>query len=295
MPLLRNGKVVTRNPDPGTLTRLYTEEAISWMEKQDAEGEAFFLYLPHTMLHIPLGVSESFKGSSDWGIYGDAIQEMDFYTGQLMDALERIGIARNTIVVYASDNGRGPGRNEEQPIRGGKITSYEGGLRVPCIAYAPGLIQKGATSNAVVHAMDWYPTLASLAGIRIPEKVVLDGRDLSPLLSGATDRIPAFRESVSLNATIPLRRNLPVDKEWQHEFTREEYLNAFFYHGSQGALAAVRSGKWKLFLNPTLILYDLEKDPGESTPVNDPEVARKMRGMAIQFQREMTKNILTIE
>ena len=80
-----------------------------------------------------------------------------------------------------------------------------------------------------------------------------------------------------------------MDKEWQHEFTREEYLNAFFYHGSQGALAAVRSGKWKLFLNPTLTLYDLERDPGEGTPVSDPEVARKLRGMAIQFQREMTK------
>ncbi len=288
MPLLRNGEVVLRNPDPGTLTRLYTEEAISWIKKQDAEGEAFFLYLPHTMLHIPLGVSEAFEGSSEWGIYGDAIQEMDFYVGQLVDALERLGIDDRTILVYASDNGRGPGRNEDQPIRGGKITSFEGGLRVPCIACAPGLIQQGATSNAVVHAMDWYPTLASLAGIDIPGEVLLDGRDLSPLLSGATDRIPAFRESVSLNATIPLRRNLPVDKEWQHEFTREEYLNAFFYHGSQGALAAVRSGKWKLFLNPTLILYDLERDPGEGTPVNDPEVARKLRGMAIQFQREMT-------
>jgi len=120
MPLLRNGEVVIRNPDPGTLTRLYTEEAISWIGKRHAQGESFFLYLPHTMLHIPLGVSEAFEGSSDWGIYGDAIQEMDFYVGHLMDALERIGIADRTILVYASDNGRGPGRNEEQAIRGGE-------------------------------------------------------------------------------------------------------------------------------------------------------------------------------
>jgi len=289
MPLLRNGEVLTRNPDPGTLTRLYTEEAISWMKQMEVEAAPFFLYLPHTMLHHPMGASEAFKGSSDWGLYGDAIQEMDFYVGQLVDALEGIGIDDNTIIVYASDNGRGPGRNEDQAIRGGKITSYEGGLRVPCIAFAPGLIQQGATSNAVVHAMDWYPTLASLAGIEIPDNILLDGRDLSALLTGETNGIPAFREGTSLNATVPLRRNLPVDEEWHHEFTREEYLNAFFYHGSQGALAAVRSGKWKLFLNPTLILYDLEKDPGERTPVNDSGIARKLRGMAIQFQREMTK------
>ena len=210
--------------------------------------------------------------------------------GQLLDALERIGIADRTILVYASDNGRGPGRNENQPIRGGKITSFEGGLRVPCIAYAPGLIQQGITSNTVAHAMDWYPTLASLAGITIPDEIVLDGRDLSALLQGKTDDTPAFQKTSSLNAEVPLRRSFYSDKEWKNEFTREEYLNAFFYHGSQGALAAVRSGKWKLSLHPDLKLYDLEKDPGENRPVNNPEIRRKLRGMVILFQREMNMN-----
>jgi len=289
MPLLRNGEIIERNPDPGSLTKRYTEEAISWIEKQSSEEKPFFLYLPHTMFHFPLGVGKDFEGSSNWGTYGDAIQEMDFYVGQLMEALKRMGIANETIVVYASDNGRGPGRNENQLIRGGKITCYEGGLRVPCIAYAPGIIQQGVTCGTVVHAMDWYPTLASLAGISIPDDVILDGRDLSALLQGKTNDIPAFHRSSSLNAEVPLRRGFDPDEEWKNEFTKEEYLNAFFYHGSQGALAAVRSGKWKLALHPDLKLYDLEKDPGESKPVKDAKIARKLRGMVILFQREMNK------
>ena len=146
-PLLRNGEVVDRNIDPGRLVKLYTEEAIAWIEERVSAGggsqssEPFFLYLPHTMLHQPLGVSPEFKGSSNWGLYGDAIQELDYYTGHLMDALERLGIDDETIVMYVSDNGRRPGRNEQQPIRGSKLTTHEGGLRVPCIVYGRGIRQ----------------------------------------------------------------------------------------------------------------------------------------------------------
>lgn len=293
MPLLRNGEVVQRNTDPGSLTKLYTKEAIAWIEQRASNGrkstEPFFLYLPHTMLHHPLGVSPEFEGSSNWGLYGDAVQEMDFYVGRIMATLERLEIADETIIVYASDNGRQGGRNDQQPIRGSKLTTYEGGLRVPCIAYGPGMIQKGATSSIVAHAMDWYPTLASLAGISIPEEVVLDGRDLSAILIGETDTIPAFDRDISLNAEIPLRREFHLDREWANVFTQEEYLNTFFYHGSHGALAAVRSGKWKLSLHPDLKLFDLEKDPGERMPVNNREIKRKLRGMVVQFQREMNK------
>ncbi|MFC1760652.1 sulfatase [Planctomycetota bacterium] len=309
MPLLRDEEVVQRNTDPGDLVRLYTEEAIDWIEKQQAAAEPFFLYLPHTMLHKPMGVSPKFKGSSNWGLYGDAIQELDYYTGELIDALKRLKIDDETFVMYVSDNGRGPGRNKQQPIRGSKLTTYEGGLRVPAIAYGPG-IRQGFESSVLTHAMDWYPTLASLAGIPIPEDVILDGRDLSALLMGKTDSIPAFDKKVSLNAEVPLRREFAQDLEWEPTFTREEYLNAFFYHGSHGALAAVRYGNWKLTLHPDLKLYDLEKDPGERMEVpshwpseaqrasQDPkvramverwEIKSKLRAMVIQFQREMSK------
>ncbi len=286
VPLLRNEEVIRRNTPPGELTHLYTDEAIAWMESRVAATEPFFLYLPHTMLHDPLGVSPEFQGTSEWGEYGDAIQEMDFHVGRIIDALERLDIADETIVVYASDNGRWPGRNKSQPIRGSKLTTFEGGLRVPCIAAGSGIREAHAT-GVVAHAMDWYPTLASLAGISIPGDVILDGRDLSAMLLGEADGIPAFDAAVSLNATVPLRRAFALDFEWSGIFSREEYLNAFFYHGSHGALAAVRSGKWKLSLHPNLTLFDLGADPGERSPVNNWKIKTKLRGMVVQFQREM--------
>jgi arylsulfatase A-like enzyme len=239
------------------------------------------------MLHHPLGVSEEFKGTSEWGIYGDAIHEMDYYVGQIVDALERLKISKETIIVYASDNGRQGGRNESQPLRGNKLTTYECGIRVPCIAYCPGLIEEGAVISDIAHAMDWYPTLASLAGIKIPDDIILDGRDLSAMLKGEISHVPSFQEQNSLNAEIPLRRKFAPYEEWSETFTREEYINAFFYHGSHGALSAVRSGEWKLSLHPDLKLYNLKMDPGEKTPVNNAQIKRKLRGMAVLFQQEM--------
>ncbi|MFY0654927.1 MAG: sulfatase [Cyclobacteriaceae bacterium] len=293
VPLLRNGKVVERPADPAKLTKLYTNEAMQWIESAvgtntKKDSEPFFLYLPHTMLHNPLGVSKEFVGTSNWGEYGDAIQELDFHTGRLMDKLHELEIADNTIVVYASDNGRKPGRNPNQPIRGSKLTTLEGGIRVPCIVWGPGLgIQQAKTSKVMTHAMDWYPTLASLAGIEIPEGIVMDGRDLSSLLKGESKEVSFVASDNAINASVPLRRPWNPVYEWDNVINREEYLNAFFYHGSQGALAAVRYGKWKLHLNPTLVLYNLETDPGERHPVNNSAIKYKLRGMAVLFLEEM--------
>ena len=286
VPLMRNSDVVKRPADPAELTKLYTEEAIQFIEK-NKEGP-FFLYLPHTMLHNPLGVSEEFKGSSNWGEYGDAIQELDHNVGRIFDSLKRLGIDDNTIVIYASDNGRGPGRTPEQKIRGHKLSTYEGGIRVPAIAWGPGLgLQAGAESSAVVRAMDWYPTLATFAGIKIPQGRVIDGRDISPLLKGETRIVPPPGMKKSLNASVPLRRRWNPPGEWTPLIDRNEYNDAFFYHGSQGALAAVRWRNWKLYLNPGLELYDLAKDPGESKLTRNRDITRKLRGMAILFQEEM--------
>jgi arylsulfatase A-like enzyme len=240
------------------------------------------------MLHNPLGVSEEFKGSSNWGEYGDAIQELDHNVGRIFDSLERLGIEDNTIVIYASDNGRGPGRTPQQKIRGRKLSTYEGGIRVPAIAWGPELgLQAGVESSAVVRAMDWYPTLATFAGIQVPEDRIIDGRDISPLLKGETRIVPHPGMKKSLNASVPLRRRWNPPGEWAPLIHRNEYNDAFFYHGSQGALAAVRWRNWKLYLNPSLQLYDLAKDPGESKLVRNQAIARKLRGMAILFQEEM--------
>ncbi|MGF1582487.1 MAG: sulfatase-like hydrolase/transferase [Gemmataceae bacterium] len=293
VPLIRNGKVVKRSPNPAELARVYTDEAIRFMESHRSKknNQPFFLYLPHTMLHNPLGVSKEFQGKSKLGQYGDAIVELDHHVGRLVAALKRLKIHDNTIVIYTSDNGRGPGRTKNQPLRGRKLTTLELGLRVPAIVWGPKLkIRQNHTSSAVVHAMDWYPTLATLAGVPVPKQRVIDGRDLTALLIGKTDDIPVAGKKVSLNGDVPFRREWQPAGEWAPLIKRREYQNAFFVHGSQGALAAVRSGPWKLHLNPQPMLYNLEKDPGEKKPARNREMLRKLRGMAVLFQEEMAAN-----
>lgn len=288
--LMRNGEVVKRPAVPAELTEAYTDEAIRFIK--DNKERPFFLYLPHTMAHNPLGVSEKFKGKSRFGLYGDVILCLDFHIGRLFDTLEDLGIADRTLVVYASDNGRGPGRTPEQPIRGGKLTTWEGGIRVPCIAWGPGLgVKPGQVSSQVVHAMDWYPTFATFARLRVPAGRIVDGRDISPLLTGRSKTIPSPSAGLSLNAAVPLRRPWDPPGEWAEVVTRNEYLQAFFYHGSHGALAAVRWQKWKLRLHPNVELYDLENDPGERKPVRNGKLIKKLRGMAILFQDEMRAGV----
>ena len=214
VPLMRNNKVVQRPADPAELTRLYTDEAIEFMKKNS--DSPFFLYLPHTMLHNPLGVGDEFKGSSKWGEYGDAIQELDHNVGRIIDSLKQLRIDDNTIVIYASDNGRGPGRTPQQKIRGRKLSTYEGGIRVPAIAWGPGLgLQKNAESSTVVRAMDWYPTLATFAGIEVPDGHVIDGRDISPLLKGESKLVPAPGLKKSLNATVPPETSMATGRRME--------------------------------------------------------------------------------
>ncbi|MFN3153234.1 sulfatase-like hydrolase/transferase [Bremerella sp.] len=289
VPLMRNEEIVKRPVDPAELTKLYTDETIDFIEQN--QSDPFFLYLPHTMPHNPLGVSPAFQGSSQWGEYGDAIQELDHHVGRIFDRLKQLKIDDNTIVIYASDNGRGPGRTPEQKIRGRKLSTYEGGIRVPAIAWGPGLgLTSGETTSEVVRAMDWYPTLATLAEIAVPKDRVIDGRDITPLLKGETKVVPPPGMSKSLNALVPLRRRWDPSQEWASIINRTEYNDAFFYHGSQGALAAVRWRNWKLYLNPSLELFDLAKDPGELSHVKNGEIIRKLRGMAVLFQEEMRKD-----
>lgn len=288
VPIIRNDEIVEPRADPAKLTKAYTDEAIAFIETN--ADRPFFLYLPHTMAHNPLGVSKEFSGTTQMGEYGDVIAELDHNVGRLVDRVKELDLWERTVIVYLSDNGRGPGRNDAQPIQGRKLSTYEGGIRVPAIV-AGGPIRSGHVSRELVHAMDWYPSLASLADIRIPDGPVIDGRDLSPILTGASDTVAASSKVKTRNRQITQRRPWNPQREWADIVSREEYTNAFFYHGSQGALAAVRSGKWKLVLNRSLELYDLEADPGETTLVRkERDVIRKLRAMAVMFQDEMRRD-----
>jgi len=183
VPLIRNGKVVEQPADQTTLTRRYAEEAVSFIHEQ--KRKPFFLYLAHTFPHVPMFASPAFKGKSRAGIYGDAVEELDWSVGQVLKALREDGIAEQTLVFVSSDNGpwliMGDQGGSAGLLRDGKGSTWDGGMRVPGIAWMPGRIRPGVTQQ-VANTMDLFPTILALAGASAPTKTIIDGRDLGPLM-----------------------------------------------------------------------------------------------------------------
>jgi arylsulfatase A-like enzyme len=185
VPLMRNGEVIEQPVDHRTLTKRYTEEAVRFIETN--KGRPFFLYLAHNLPHIPLARSQEFVGHSSGGMYGDVIEELDASTGRVLDALRSAGIDRRTLVVFTSDNG--PWLPFEThggsagPLRGGKGTTWEGGVRTPGIFWWPGTVKPGVVTD-IGSAMDLFTTAGALAGAPIPTDREIDGVDLSPALKG---------------------------------------------------------------------------------------------------------------
>lgn len=269
LPLMRNETVIEAPVDQDTLTERYTEESIRFIEAN--RDRPFFLYLPHAMPHIPLHASDRFRDKSDNGRYGDTIEEIDWSTGQILQKLKDLGIDDHTLVVFTSDNGaaqRWGGSNE--PLRGWKGTTWEGGMRVPCVMRWPGTIPSGRTCDQLACTMDLLPTFAHLAGTRPPANRIIDGKDIRPLLRGEAA------------AVTP------------HE--------AFFYYQID-QLQAVRSGRWKLHLplklkkrnwgqpepESPLQLYDLQADIGERHNMADryPEVVERLTALAEQAREDL--------
>ena len=186
VPLIRDGKIVEQPVDQTTLTKRYTEEAVKFIREQK-EG-SFFLYFAHTFPHVPMFASPAFQGRSRAGIYGDAVEELDWSVGQVLDALRTAGVAERTLVVFSSDNGpwliMGDQGGSAGLPRDGKGSTWEGGMRVPGIAWMPGRIKPGVT-NQLAGTIDLLPTALAMSGAKVPERLVLDGVDLSPLLFAA--------------------------------------------------------------------------------------------------------------
>ncbi|MBI5759257.1 MAG: sulfatase [Planctomycetales bacterium] len=183
VPLLRDGKVIEQPADQATLTKRYTEEAVRFIRAK--KSGPFFLYLAHTMPHVPLFASPQFKGQSRRGIFGDAVEELDWSTGEILSALRAAGLAEKTLVLFTSDNGpwltQGAQGGSAGLLRDGKGSTWEGGMRVPGIVWMPGHVRPGVTSQPA-SALDLFPTAMALAGASSPAGVTLDGRDLAPLL-----------------------------------------------------------------------------------------------------------------
>ncbi|MDP6523818.1 MAG: sulfatase [Kiritimatiellia bacterium] len=232
VPLMRNSEVVEYPADQTLLTQRYTAEALKFIRKN--KENPFFLYLPHTMPHIPLFASEKFKGKSERGLYGDTIEEIDWSVGEILGTLDELKLSEKTMVVYTSDNGpwQLPGGRGgcAFPLRGFKFGTYEGGMRVPCLMQWPGTIPAGKVCDELISTIDMYPTIAGLAGIST-EGQTLDGLDVFGLMTGKT------------------------------KSPREEFC---YFKGT--GIQAFRSGKWKLRkAGRKAELFNLEEDISEKT------------------------------
>jgi arylsulfatase A-like enzyme len=255
-PLYENEKPLGSYDDMAHVTRDFTTRAIQWIGQH--KEQPFFMWLAHTMPHKKIDASEKFKGSTERGLYGDVINEIDWYTGQLLDSLKKWKIDDNTIVVFFSDNGHwGDSENagSSYPLRGGKMGAYEGGHRVCFVAKGPGIIPPGTVNHEIATSMDLMPTFAKLAGAAMPADRIIDGRDIEPLLR------------MKAGATSP------------HE--------AYFLYKTT-TMRSVRQGKWKLHIrydHENIVaaeLYDLDADIGEKKDVSgaNPAVVSRLMDLA---------------
>ncbi|MBC7856762.1 MAG: sulfatase, partial [Pirellulaceae bacterium] len=185
LPLIEQEKTIATMPDQTQLTTWYTEHAVKFIAQNKAKP--FFLYLPHSMPHVPLHVSEKFKGKSKQGLYGDVIMEIDWSVGEILKTLRQHKLDDNTLVIFTSDNGPwlsyGNHAGSAGPLREGKGTHWEGGTRVPCVMRWPGKIPAGTTSGDILMTIDLFPTIAKLIGAELP-KHKIDGLDVWPLIIG---------------------------------------------------------------------------------------------------------------
>ncbi len=259
-PLYRNDQIIERPVNQSTLTRRYTEESVKFIRLN--KDKPFFLYLPHTMPHVPLAVSERFRGKTSMGKYADVIAELDWSTGRILQTLRELGIEENTLVVYTSDNGPWLGKGKRGgcagPLRGGKFSAYEGGMRVPCVLQWPGTVPAGRTCAALTTTMDLLPTCTALAGAGRSVNPI-DGKNITDVISGKNrDKSP---------------------------------YEGFLYYGPRGVVRAVRSGPWKLFLKKEE-LYNLDEDIGERNNIYSKHAAmvNKLRSLALDIDQDVRKN-----
>jgi arylsulfatase A-like enzyme len=273
-PLLRNDRVAELLSDEqqSNIVQRYTDEAIQFIEEK--KDQPFLLYLPHTAVHTPIHPGEAFRGKSQNGRFGDWVEELDASVGRILSTVEKLNLAKDTLVLFTSDNGpwlvKGPDGGSAGPLRGGKGSTWEGGVRVPTLAWWPEHIAAGSTCDTVTGTIDLLPTAIHLAGGQIPDEPRIDGRDISPILLGKTTRAPR---------------------------------DAHFYFAGY-TLQAVRQGPWKLALTPQAEnlgakpanenekqprLYNLEKEIGERTNLADthPEVVTRLQSLAESINREI--------
>ncbi|MHC4330880.1 MAG: sulfatase family protein [Planctomycetota bacterium] len=261
-PLMRDKEIIERPAVQTTLTERYTKEAVKFIHEN--KSKPFLLYLPHTMPHVPLFVSDEFFVSDVYKAYKATIEQIDDSVGQVFAALKTAGVDRDTLVVFTSDNGPWLSKKHHAgsalPLRDGKFTTYEGGMREPCIMRWPDKIPAGKVCGEICGTIDILPTFARLAGAKVPADRVIDGRDIWPLMAGTR------------GAKSP----------------HDAY---FYYRGT--TLEAVRKGRWKLRRSKKKTeLYDLEADISEKNNLadNHPEIVERLANVMKEFDAELKAN-----
>jgi arylsulfatase A len=274
LPLFENNNVIDPAVSPeklAQLTTLYTEHAVSFIDRN--KDQPFLLYVPHTMVHVPLAVSDKFKDKSGAGLFGDTVMELDWSVGQILDAVKRNGIDDNTFVMFTSDNGPwlnyGNHAGSAGPLREGKGTMWEGGYREPCVMRWPGKIPPGTKCDELASTIDIFPTVAKLIGAQVSTDRKIDGKDIWPLMSGAA------------GATSP-HDVLYCYYDRQLRAVRDPQFKLVFPHeyrsldGKPGGRDGVPATYKQLKTHQAL--YDLKNDVGETTDVaaDHPEVVARL-------------------
>jgi arylsulfatase A-like enzyme len=288
LPLIRgNDKVAEINTldDQARLTKMYTDEAVSFIKKN--AKKPFFLYLPHSMPHVPIAASATFKGKSKQGTYGDVMMEIDWSVGEIMKTLETEGLDNNTVVIFTSDNGPwlifGDHAGSSGGFREGKGTIFEGGHRVPCIVRWKGKVKGGSVCNTLASTIDILPTVAAITGSKLPD-LKIDGVSLLPVLEGQNvSPRKYFSYYYDGNSLKAVRMD---DWKLMLPHTSQTYENIKI--GNGGMSGAARSD-----LNVTLALYDLRRDPGERYDVKElyPQITEALLKQADEVREDLGDNI----
>lgn len=275
-PLIEDTTIVELPVDQRTVTRRYTQKAIDFITKN--RSNPFFVYLPHSMPHIPLYVPDDVRDPNPQNAYINTIEHIDTEVGRLLDTLDELKLTDNTYVIYTTDNGPWlPFRHHggtAGPLRDGKGTTFEGGQRVPCLIRGPG-VPAGTVCNALASTIDILPTIANLTGSRLPRRNKIDGHDISGLIKADSDETP-----------------------------RTEFI----HYTSRGELEGIRQGDWKLLIKkprqtrnnnqqkqpmpPQILLFNLKEDLGETVNLADqhPDIVTQLRSLMTELDAEITKN-----
>ncbi len=284
LPLIEGDSVIDYiEDDQSMLTTWYTERAVNFI-KENKENP-FFLYVAHSMPHVPLYVSDKFRGKSENGLYGDVIMEIDWSVGQILETLKTNGLAENTLVIFTSDNGPwlsyGTHAGSALPLREGKGTTLEGGVRVPCIMRWPGHIPAGTVQDTPAMTIDILPTIAELIGAELPEKEI-DGKNIWPLITNETGAENPHQAYFFYYKNNELHGVLT--DQWKLYFPHE-YRSLEGRTGRSDGMPIDYNNHIKMGLE----LYDLKNDLSETTNVADehPEVVEKMQQMADAFRQKL--------